>query len=285
MIAEHANASTEDLAATFDRDGVVCVRQLIASEWIERLREAVEGSLQTDEIKADVGARVGKPGMFVGGGQLWPRHPRLKSFFYESPLAEVAATIMRSSKVQFYNDGMFVKEPGADVRTPWHQDLPATQFSGMQTCSAWVALDDVTSDTGALNWIASSHKLGLFAGVELGSGVVRAHREGDDMAPIPDFDAELERYRVVSYDMQPGDVTFHNLLTVHGAGENRSLTHRRRAFVLRMFGDDVVGCDRLAVRSRLDANVREGEPLNDHDFPILWSRSDMDGRPLAGVLA
>jgi ectoine hydroxylase-related dioxygenase (phytanoyl-CoA dioxygenase family) len=92
------------------------------------------------------------------------------------------------------------------------------------------------------------------------------------MTSMPDIDAEREKYRIASFDLQPGDVTFHSLKTVHGAGGNTSPDRRRRAFTLRMCGGDVVGRQR-PVNSRSNATVRDGEPLNDADFPVLWPRS------------
>jgi ectoine hydroxylase-related dioxygenase (phytanoyl-CoA dioxygenase family) len=262
----------EDLAEVFDRDGVVCVRQLIDPAWVERLRDQIEETLANVRADSDRAARANKSGKFVAESSLWLRYPVFREFAFESPLSHVAAEILRTSEVRLFNDSIFVKEPGTDVRSPWHQDLPYLRITGMQTCSAWVALDDVTVDSGAVQYVAGSHRWNkLFAPIEFGTEEVRPHHAGDGMVPMPDIDAERDRYRIVSFDLHPGDVAIHNLRTVHGAPGNSSPTRRRRAFALRMAGDDVVGYDRLVGNSRADTTIVPGEPLGE-GFPVLWPR-------------
>jgi ectoine hydroxylase-related dioxygenase (phytanoyl-CoA dioxygenase family) len=262
----------EDLAEAFDRDGVVCVRQLIDRDWVDRLREQVETALQNARESSDRAVRANKAGKFVAEASLWLRYPVFREFAFESPLSEVAAEILRTSQVRLFNDSIFVKEPGTDVRSPWHQDLPYLRITGMQACSAWVALDHVTPDSGAVQYIAGSHRWNqLFIPVEFGTEEQRPHHAADGMAPMPDIDARRDQYRVVSFELQPGDVAIHNLRTVHGAAGNSSATRRRRAFALRMCGDDVVGYDRLVGNSRADVTITPGEPLGD-GFPLLWPR-------------
>ena len=265
------NVQNEDLAATFDHDGVVCVRDLISPKWVDRLRDALEIALAHTKEGSDRAAASGKSGSFVAESALWQRYPVLRDFAFESPLAEIAGAILRSDTVRFFNDSIFVKEPGTDVPSPWHQDLPYLRISGAQTCSAWVALDDVTTDTGAVQYVAGSHKWNqLFVPIEFGTEVERGHRSDDGFEPMPDIDGDPDRYPLISFDLKPGDAVFHNLRTVHGAGGNSSSTRRRRAFSVRMCGDDVVGFDRLVGASRADATLVHGEPLNDTDFPVLW---------------
>jgi ectoine hydroxylase-related dioxygenase (phytanoyl-CoA dioxygenase family) len=271
MIVNETRAIAGDVEDAYDRDGVICFRQLVSADWVALLREAVEMALRDESIPgADKAAKAGKAGRFVGQGALFQRFPRVREFVVQSPLAEVAARITRSRQVRIFDDGLFVKEPSTDVRTPWHHDIPYEQIEGMQTASAWVALDYVSAESGAVRYVAGSHKWGkLFIPVEFGTELERPHRTDDRMIHMPDIDAEPERYRIVTFDMQPGDVTFHNLRTVHGAGGNTLSDRRRRAYTLRMCGDDVVGCQR-PVNGRPEAVVRDGEPLNDRDFPILW---------------
>jgi ectoine hydroxylase-related dioxygenase (phytanoyl-CoA dioxygenase family) len=276
MIVDANRAVGTDVVDAYDRDGVICFRQLVPMDWVGRLREAVEMALQDESFAgSDKAAKAGKGGRFVGQGALFKRFPSVRAFTVQSSLAEVAARITRSRQVRIFDDGLFVKEPNTNVRTPWHQDIPYEQIDGMQTASAWVALDHVSAENGAVLYIAGSHKWGkLFIPVEFGTEIERPHRRSDAMTPAPDIDAEPDRYRIVSFDLQPGDVTFHNLKTVHGAGGNNSPDRRRRAYTLRMCGDDVVGSER-PVNGRPEAIVRDGESLNDRDFPILWPRLDV----------
>jgi ectoine hydroxylase-related dioxygenase (phytanoyl-CoA dioxygenase family) len=268
-----AGQGSGDLATTFDRDGVVCVRNLISAEWVERLREAVEIVIAEARDGADRAASAGKEGRFIAQSSLWLRYPVFREFIFSSDLGELGARMLRSNEVRLFNDSTFVKEPGTDVRSQWHQDLPYLRIDGMQTSSAWIALDEVTADSGAVQFVAGSHKWDrLFVPVEFGSEAERDVRDADGMTRIPDIDANRDKYRIVSFDLQPGDATFHNLRIVHGAGGNASPDRRRRAFSVRMCGDDIRGYDRKVGKSPADTTITPGEPLGNDAFLLLWPR-------------
>ncbi|MEM7478182.1 MAG: phytanoyl-CoA dioxygenase family protein, partial [Planctomycetota bacterium] len=41
---------------------------------------------------------------------------------------------MDSASARFYFDHLFVKQPGTDNPTPWHQDAPYWPFRGRKIC-------------------------------------------------------------------------------------------------------------------------------------------------------
>ena len=59
----------------------------------------------------------------------------------------------------------------------------------------------------------------------------------------PDIEAAPGAYDIISFDVEPGDVIVHHVLTVHGAGGNTSDTWRR-AMSFRYCGDRVRYLDR-----------------------------------------
>jgi ectoine hydroxylase-related dioxygenase (phytanoyl-CoA dioxygenase family) len=72
-------------------------------------------------------------------------------------LPPIAAQFFESAKVNLFYDQLFVKEPGTENRTRWHNDLPYWPVRGRQIMSFWVAVDPVTVDSGALEFIRGSH--------------------------------------------------------------------------------------------------------------------------------
>ena len=96
---------------TFWRDGVICLRGLFDAEWIEFMREAVQddldhpGPLAREYAKAE-GQR------FLGDIGAWAVKPMLRRYVQESPAVEIAARMLKSRKVNFLYDQLFVKEPG-----------------------------------------------------------------------------------------------------------------------------------------------------------------------------
>ena len=62
---------------------------------------------------------------------------------------------------------------------------------------------------------------------------------GKDLPPLPDIEAEREKWNIVSFDITPGDVIFLHPAVIHGGGP--TLTNgRRRALTIRLYGDDIV---------------------------------------------
>ena len=82
-------------------------------------------------------------GRFFGDFCNWARFPELEELAFKSPAAAIAARLMRSRTVRLFHDHVLVKEPGADVPTPWHQDAPYYCVKGEKTCSLWIPLDRV----------------------------------------------------------------------------------------------------------------------------------------------
>ena len=102
-----------------------------------------------------------------------------------------------------------------------------------------------------------------------------------DLEEIPDIDAERERYRILSWDVEPGDAILFDALTVHGSKGNTSRTRRRRAITTRWAGDDVVYAPRKATMPILWTHgLRPGDTSPD-DVPAGLTRSTRRESPSA----
>ena len=56
---------------------------------------------------------------FFGDLDVSRRFDRFRRFVHESPAAEIMATMLESTKINFFYDQLLVKEPGTSERTPW----------------------------------------------------------------------------------------------------------------------------------------------------------------------
>lgn len=260
-----ATQAGSDATSTFRTDGIVCIRNLLEPHWIDLLRNAVEEAL----AHPGPGRKPGGQGYFVENC-LWQHHAGFAHFAKEGPIAAVAGALMGARQVRMYNDTMFIKEPSAPEPTPWHHDLPYFKMDGAQNCSVWIPLDPVSQASGAMSFVRGSHRWGkMFQPISFGrKGGARLTDDGFDGA-IPDIDGDLS-YDIASFDMQPGDVTFHHLLTVHKAGANTTTGTRRRVHTIRMAGDDAVYADRPYSVAEFDTDLQDGEPLSGSLFPVLW---------------
>jgi ectoine hydroxylase-related dioxygenase (phytanoyl-CoA dioxygenase family) len=188
---------------------------------------------------------------------------------------------MDSEQVRFFHEHVLVKEPGAVERTPWHHDQPYYCVDGDQNVSTWIPLDPVPATSG-MRFVAGSHRWGRWF-------VPRRfvdHRPyvDPDLAPavhgaptdtryevVPDLDAALDRHRVLSWDVEPGDVVAFHFRTLHDAPGN-DLTTRRRAVSLRWLGDDATFATRpWQVSPPYEPDgLRPGDPLDgDPRFPLV----------------
>ena len=110
----------------------------------------------------------------------------------------------------------FAKMPGETRTIPWHQDASYWDISPSRTVTAWIAIDDVDLENGAMQYIEGSHLLGHLAYGErtantvITQEVVNATKLG----------------RIFDVVLKAGQVALHSDLTVHGSAVNRS--NRRR---------------------------------------------------------
>ncbi|HZD25744.1 MAG TPA: phytanoyl-CoA dioxygenase family protein [Alphaproteobacteria bacterium] len=255
----------------YRRDGVVCLRGVFDAAWRERLEAAVERVLAKP---GPLGMRYGNKadhGTFFGDMFMWTFDDGFRDFAFDSPAAAIAGTLMGSQQVCFFYDHLLVKEPDSESRTPWHHDYTYWCAAGRQLCSIWMALDPVTAETGAVEYVRGSHLWDAeFRAQDFRNGTI-FHDAA--LPPVPDIEAARGDYDIVSFDTEPGDCVVFDFRTLHGAPGNRSAGTRRRALSTRWAGDDVVYVERPAMQQPIrDPGLKPGEPLASELFPPVWHR-------------
>jgi ectoine hydroxylase-related dioxygenase (phytanoyl-CoA dioxygenase family) len=267
---------TTDETNTFWRDGAVCLRGIIPPDWIAVLEEGVQRWLASDArfSLSDFGAGrtegAARPkAHFYGGTDHWKTDEDCRRFACESPLPGIVGALLRSVKVNLYEDSILAKEPGTVEQTKVHQDLPYFHVEGTQICTTWVPLDPVTRETGSLLFVKGSHtwkktyRPNYFVQQES-----MPDTEGED---APDYHANRKDAEILCFDMEPGDLTVHHALTLHGALGNSSATQMRRAMSVRYCGDDArYRIRRGAAQKPHHATVVPGSVLDHPDCPVVW---------------
>jgi ectoine hydroxylase-related dioxygenase (phytanoyl-CoA dioxygenase family) len=176
---------------------------------------------------------------------------------------------MGTKTVRLFHEHVLVKEPGADVPTPWHQDQPYYCVDGTDTVSLWIPLDSVPRER-TLEFVAGSHKSGKYYRPERFNKT--ALNENDGLEPVPDIDNNRDKFNVIGWALEPGDAVAFNYLTLHGAPANNSKVEQRRAFSLRLMGDNV----RFARREGINTSppfrgvtLAHGAVMDAPEFPLL----------------
>lgn len=273
MNRDPLNPIDEASIATYERDGVVCLRAMFDAEWVAFMAAAMDRALTQPGPHAERYTRAGEAGRFSGDLDLWQRLPEFARFVYESAAAPIAARLMCSSKVNFFYDQMLVKEPGTRERTPWHQDQPYWAVDGRQVCTVWFPVDPVPR-ASCVELVAGSHRWGVAFNPRHFAD--RTPYRDTGLAELPDIERERERHRILAWDLEPGDCLVFQAMIVHGAPGNASTQHRRRALATRWTGDDA----RYALRRgevaipTSDPGLRHGEPMDCALFPVVWPRAN-----------
>ena len=272
---------TEREIASFEDDGVVCVRRLFDREWVERMRSAA------DHVGSNPGPlrqkfRPDDPGDFFSDKFMWTFDRDFRAYVFESPAAAVAGRLMRASRVNIFFDQILVKTRGALAPSPWHQDLNYWPFEGRQVCSMWMPLDTVDLASGTLEFVRGSHlwKTRPFSReLVFGNDANQPQDTGDDNIPetddpeaLPDIDGQRDDYDIVSWDMEPGDAVVFTALTIHSSPGNTS-RRPRRAVSTRWTGDDVRYARKRKLATLLrDPGLSPGERMDCDLFPLVWRR-------------
>jgi ectoine hydroxylase-related dioxygenase (phytanoyl-CoA dioxygenase family) len=258
-----------DDVETFWRDGVVCLRGVLDPALLDAMAGPVEHAIGSDQA-ADLSAIAGAPAAqarFVAGVDHWRTSPGLRAFAFDSPLPATVAALLRSTAVWLYEDSVLVKEPGAREATQWHQDLGYFHVDGTQLCTTWCPLDPVDAESGAMRFARGSHRAAETYRPNL--FVTRDEIPGTEGVTVPDVDAG--EYDLVTFALEPGDITVHHARTLHAAGPNRSLDRRRRAISVRYCGDDARMRFRPgAPRKAEQDDLRDGDPLGSPAHPRVW---------------
>jgi ectoine hydroxylase-related dioxygenase (phytanoyl-CoA dioxygenase family) len=260
---------TPEHVERFRRDGAVCVRAVLTADEVAQLERGIERNLAEPSERAIVASRPDDPGRFFEDFRNWQRIPEFEAVIRESALAPAAGALMGSQRVRLHHDHLLVKEARTGQRTPWHQDQPYYNIDGAQTCSVWIPVDPVPREA-TLEFVAGSHLGPWLMPRTFMDGRAKWFPEGS-LADLPDVDADRDAYPIVGWSLEPGDAVFFHMLALHAAGGSAG---RRRAFSVRLTGDDVVHAPRGWATSPdfpgLAERLPAGAPLDDPLFPVLW---------------
>lgn len=268
-----ADLVTPEIIESYARNGAVCIRGLFDQTQLDALADGIEENLRHPSPRAKIASQPDDPGWFFEDFCNWQENSAYHRFIFESGLGEVAARLMQSQQVRLYHDHLLVKEPGTRQRTPWHQDQPYYNVEGHQNVSMWLPVDPVSRDA-TLEFVAGSHQGPWLMPRTFMDHEAKWFPEGS-LENLPDIEASRDDYKILGWALEPGDAVFFNMLTLHASG-GVSGERRRRAFSVRMLGDDMTHAPRHWTTSPpfpgLDQELAAGVPMEHPLFPLLTGR-------------
>ena len=256
---------TDQMISDFQRDGAVLIKGLWA-DWVDTLRAGIERNMAEPGPHASENLKPGEGGRFFDDYCNWQRIPEFAEVIQTSEVADVAARLMASPYVQLFHDHVLVKEPGTSRATPWHQDGPYYFVKGVQTISFWSPLDPVRE--ASLRCVVGSHAWEKEVLPTRWLAETSFYPDDSKYMAVPDPDAM--GMPVLEWAMEPGDAVAFDYRTLHGARGNTSAA-RRRAFSLRLVGEDARYCERPGRTSPPfpGHDMTPGQRLREDWFPVL----------------
>lgn len=161
---------------------------------------------------------------------------------------------------------VFCKPAAEGYETPWHQDGHYWPIRPLATCTAWVALEPSTKANGCLRVIPRSH-----AARRLHDHL---HEDRDDLTLNQRMaDGSFDEADAVDLELEPGQMSLHDVYMIHGAAANRS-AQRRTGVALRY-----MPASSVFERDLRPVDGQSGVPVNFAQRPLWLLRGrDASGR-------
>lgn len=196
------------------RDGAVHVPSLLDEQWCDRLRRTIARSRTTPSVHYGVLSPSHLP--LVDSDLFgWRNDPQLRALTHESPVVELAASLLECDQVVLIEDQWFSSAPGASTPSPWHQDEPYYHLD-RPFLTIWVSLDDVDADA-SLRFVPGSHLGGVT--YEMVDFTAPGASANDSDRRVPDIWARPATYGVRSWQLRAGDAVALDSRTLHASGD------------------------------------------------------------------
>jgi ectoine hydroxylase-related dioxygenase (phytanoyl-CoA dioxygenase family) len=254
-------------------------------EWIDLLKQGLLANCDDPTDRSRVWDRDAAGRTMFYDSQAWQRIEEYRQFIFGSPAAHIASQLMGSARINFYFDAVFVRSPGSQFATPWHQDEPYWSVEGYDTCTIWMPLVPVKREN-ALAYVPGSHRLdSVFCQYNFGNlnpdgktGIDQVDFSSAAELAFPDIDADPEGFGVVNWGMQPGDCVVFNSRIMHGGSGKLEDDCELRVFTTKWLGDDVrikfrdCGMDPDHSAIMAEHGLKPGDRPGTDLYPQLWPR-------------
>ena len=286
MNTDLLSAITPNEVETYHRDGVLKLSGMFDKDWIEILNKGLDANIETPTRRSRIWYKDTSGRSMFYDHTAWQGIEEYRKFIFDSPAAQICGQLTGSVTVNFFFDSVFVRSTGTQFETPWHQDEPYWSVEGYDACSLWMPLVPVKQKS-SLSFVPGSHRLKtVFKQYNFGdlNPVRKKNVDQVDFSDIaeqefPDINADLERFGVVSWDMQPGDCIVFNGRTMHGGSGKLDGDCDLRVFTTKWVGDDVrikfrdCGMDPDHSSDMIEKGLKPGDRPDTDLYPQIWKRS------------
>lgn len=199
---------TSEQIAHYERDGYVCPVDAFATA------QANEWAARLDAFEKSEGQKMTR-------GHNFKPHllfPWVNEIVH-SPAVLDAVEDLIGPDIRLFHLSVWPKDPGSGAYVSWHQD--ATYFALDPIChvTAWVALTDAPVESGCMEVVPGSHKLGQLRHAEM-------QDTGNLLSRGQTLAVDFDRSKTAYMPVKAGQFSLHHTHLVHNSRPNRS-AHRR----------------------------------------------------------
>lgn len=250
---------TPEQIANYRRDGFIHLPDVITGAELEAMRNAVAGAVQEESVNEDPKrVKSSYEQIFIQKVNLWSRHDDVKHFVLSKRFGNIAAKLM-GSRARIWHDQALFKEPHTGAKTPWHQDTPYWPHEPkVEQTTIWIALRDATIHNGCMSFLPGTQKLLDIEPVNLADP-----QELFAVAP------QTKGIKPETVELKAGSCTFHNGMTFHYAGPNRSDGMREAFAIIYMPADTTYNGVAHVVTDPVKDTLKVGGKFDTPLFPIV----------------
>ena len=200
----------------YEQDGFVIPQFRLDDAWIARMQDALNTLIANNP-----GVRPEKLVSAHIEGQNEEGVKGVKDFFdlaMNPDIIDLVAQVI-GPDVILWGCHVFCKPASEGYETPWHQDGHYWPIRPLANCTVWVALEPSTKANGCLRVIPGSQ-----AGKHLHEHL---HEDRTDLTLNQRMtDGAFNEEDAVDIELQPGQMSMHDIYMIHGAQANTSSIRR-----------------------------------------------------------
>jgi len=259
----------------YRKNGFLLIEDFLDKEELTFWREAVSEALEErggrklpgKDTKTGEDDGINKDADYFGKVfdqmlNLWQTNEKIKQLMLNKDLGKMVADLSECDGIRIWHDQALIKRPWANP-TSWHLDTPFWSFSDRRALSIWIALDDATPENGCLYFIPGSYHTTGFENPGIGK----------NMDSVFQFYPQFASSVSAAVPMKAGSCSFHNGLTIHGAGANMTSGFRRAMTCAYMPDGAAFNGIKNILSDEQVAKLKIGDLLNDDEQnPLIYSR-------------
>ena len=256
---------------TYHRDGQLTPRHRLPDALLDRISACVEALIAGNpDVRPEqlAGAHIGKnPDTSVQGVE------ELLDCARNPDILDMVEQILGPDLI-LWGSQVFSKPAGDGMAIPWHQDGQYWPLRPLKNVTVWVAIDPARVENGCMRVIPGTHRLGLLP---------HGATDDPDLALNQGVSEGFDEARAVDVELEPGQVSLHDAMIIHGSNANRS-GQRRCGYAIRYMPatslfDRSIEPTRIARNQVLDFSQRpiwlmRGEDRAGNDFMVGKQSAD-----------